>query len=95
MNYTGLIVPFNLSTAILRVPTDLYPDDLHEFVKSIPLMCVSLQHFYGTWISFWYYMSVSAIVFRFVMVKYSDRGLANDRYYWNMNHALFKANRRT
>ena len=64
MNCTGLIVPFNLSTAILRVLTDLYPEDLHEFVKLIPLMCVSLQHFYGTWISFWYYMSVSAIVFR-------------------------------
>ena len=24
------------------------------------------------------------------MVKYADRGLANDRYYWNMNLTLFK-----
>ena len=24
------------------------------------------------------------------MVKYADRGLANDRYYYNMNRTLFK-----
>ena len=27
--------------------------------------------------------------FRFAMVKYADRGLANDRYYYNMNMRLF------
>ena len=27
---------------------------------------------------------------RFVLVKYSDRGLVNDRYYYNMNLTLFK-----
>ena len=26
---------------------------------------------------------------RFVLVKYADRGLANDRYYYNMNWTLF------
>lgn len=25
------------------------------------------------------------------MVKYADRGLANDRYYYNMNRSLFNA----
>ena len=24
------------------------------------------------------------------MIKYADRGLVNDRYYWNMNQSLFK-----
>ena len=24
------------------------------------------------------------------MIKYADRGLANDRYYWNMNQTLLK-----
>ena len=24
------------------------------------------------------------------MIKYADRGLANDRYYWNMNQSLLK-----
>ena len=27
---------------------------------------------------------------RFLMIKYANRGLANDRYYWNMNWRLLK-----
>ena len=27
---------------------------------------------------------------RFVLIKYADRGLVNDRYYYNMNMTLFK-----
>ena len=30
------------------------------------------------------------LIMRLVFVKYTDRGLANDRYYYNMNMTLFK-----
>ena len=36
-------------------------------------------------------MSIVAIIYRFVLVKYADHGLVNDRYYHNMNQTLFKA----
>ena len=30
------------------------------------------------------------VIVRFVLIKYVDRGLVNDRYYYNMNMTLFK-----
>ena len=64
-----------------------------------------MQQYYVTWISPCYYMSLVAIMYRyrgqrtedtvsdtfcrFVLLKYADRGLANDRYYYNMNMSLF------
>ena len=30
------------------------------------------------------------VLIRFVLIKYVDRGLVNDRYYYNMNMTLFK-----
>ena len=100
-----MIHPFNLATAILRLLMDNYREAFREYEPYVPVICVSLQHFYGTWISCWYYMSAIAIIFRcdnshvslyklspvrFVLVKYSHRGLVNDRYYYNMNMKLFK-----
>ena len=59
-----MIHPFNLATAILRLLMDNYREAFREYEPYVPIICVSLQHFYGTWISCWYYMSAIAIIFR-------------------------------
>ena len=59
-----MIIPWNLAGGILRLLVNNYPEDLEEYEQYIPMICISLQHLYGTWISPWYYMSISAILFR-------------------------------
>ena len=65
-NTTGVILPFNLASPLLRLLIYNYPEALAYYESSIPLICVSFGHFYGTWISSWYYMSITAIIFRSV-----------------------------
>ena len=36
------------------------------------------------------YYLLTTYYFRFVMIKYTNRGLVNDRYYWNMNWSLLR-----
>ena len=88
---SGIILPFSLAEAILRVLIDANPEEFEEYKLNIPEMCYSIQQYYNTWISPCYYMSIVAIIYRFVLVKYADHGLVNDRYYHNMNQTLFKA----
>ena len=47
---SGVILPLNLGTAILRLLMEHFPDTFPESQAYIPLMCVSLQHLYVTWI---------------------------------------------
>ena len=61
---TGLILPFNLATAILRLLIDNHPVALAEYQPLVPQLCVRLLNLYSTWISPSYYMSLVAIVFR-------------------------------
>ena len=86
----GLLVPFHLASAIFRLSVSQFPDSLSDYQSLVPEICSSMQYLQATWIASWYYMSVSSIIFRFVMIKYADRGLVNDRYYWNMNLSLIK-----
>ena len=75
-----------------------------EYKDKIPELCHTMQQYYVTWISPNYYMSLAAVIYRyspllmlwkmgnfcrFVLLKYADRGLVNDRYYYNMNMSLF------
>ena len=91
IQFSGVILPFSLAESILRVLIDANPEEFEEYKLNIPEMCYSIQQYYNTWISPCYYMSIVAIIYRFVLVKYADHGLVNDRYYHNMNQTLFKA----
>ena len=66
---TGVILPFNLASPLLRLLIEYYPEALAHYKTSVPLICASFQFFYGTWISSWYYMSVTAIMFRSAKLK--------------------------
>ena len=62
---TGLILPFNLATAILRLLIDNHPEALADYQPLVPQLCNYLAEFYVAWINPCYYMSITAIVFRF------------------------------
>ena len=61
---TGLILPFNLATAILRLLIDNYNEALADYHALVPQLCNYLAEFYVAWINPCYYMSITAIVFR-------------------------------
>ena len=86
----GVLIPFHLASAIFRLSVSQFPDFFSDYQRLVPEICSSMQYLQATWIASWYYMSVVSITFRFVMIKYADRGLVNDRYYWNMNLSLLK-----
>ena len=53
-----------MASPVLRLLIDNYPEALADYEPSIYLICNSNMYLYGTWISSWYYMSITAIIFR-------------------------------
>ena len=68
MYIAGVILPLNLATLLLRLLIHNYPEALADYQTFVHLLCISLQHYYVTWISPWYYMSITAILFRFAIL---------------------------
>ena len=73
-----MILPFNLASLLLRLLIDNYPEAMTDSESSVHLICISLQYFYVTWISPWYYMSFTAVVFRLVV---NVQNIQNSRFW--------------
>ena len=59
-------MPFDLAEAILRVLIETYPISFEEYEENIPELCSSLQQLDVTWVCPAYYMSIGAIIYRWL-----------------------------